>query len=116
MRSRLSAQQRGYDSRWQKARNTWLARHPLCEMCRQRGRPVAATVVDHIVPHHLGDALQSRDINAISAARALFWDSDNWQSLCKPCHDGAKAQEEASGVVRGSDMDGVPLDPASHWR
>ena len=31
------------------------------------------TVVDHIVPHR-GDA-------------RLFWDEDNWQPLCKSCHD-----------------------------
>ena len=32
-----------------------------------------ATVVDHIVPHR-GD-------------HALFWDEQNWQPLCKSCHD-----------------------------
>lgn len=64
---------RGYDSRWQKAREMYLARHPLCARCLKEGRYVPATVVDHIVPHR-GD-------------QTLFWDESNWQALCKKCHD-----------------------------
>jgi 5-methylcytosine-specific restriction protein A len=41
---------------------------------------VAATVVDHIVPHK-GDKVK-------------FWDSSNWQSLCKRCHDAKTATED----------------------
>jgi 5-methylcytosine-specific restriction protein A len=40
---------------------------------------VAATVVDHVVPHR-GDA-------------ALFWDEVNWAALCKRCHDAKTARE-----------------------
>lgn len=112
---RLSSNDRGYDSSWRKARDAWLSRHPLCEMCRQTGRAVAATVVDHIVPHRIGDALRSKDQAQIAAARARFLDLANWQSLCKTCHDGAKAQQESSGVTRGCDGTGAPLDEGSHW-
>lgn len=68
--SGLSASERGYDSRWQKAREGWLKANPLCVMC---DRATPATVVDHKVAHR-GD-------------KDLFWDKSNWQSLCKFHHD-----------------------------
>jgi 5-methylcytosine-specific restriction enzyme A len=101
MTARASAHSRGYDSRWQRARVAYLVAHPLCRLCEQLGRVTAATVVDHVVPHR-GD-------------RALFWDSGNWQPLCKPCHDGAKARQERTGVLPGCDLDGVPADPHHPW-
>ncbi|WP_223866012.1 HNH endonuclease [Salipiger aestuarii] len=39
-----------------------------------------ATVVDHIQPHK-GD-------------KALFWDRNNWQPICKHCHDRCKQLNE----------------------
>lgn len=42
-------------------------------MCLAMNRQTPATVVDHIIPHTGNDK--------------LFWDKDNWQSLCKSCHD-----------------------------
>jgi hypothetical protein len=50
--SRPSASQRLYDSRWDKARKTYLEHHPLCVACRNHGRNTKATVVDHIKPHN----------------------------------------------------------------
>lgn len=70
---RESAHARGYDRHWSKARDGWLRKHQLCAECERKDLVVAASVVDHIVPHR-GD-------------KTLFWDSTNWQSLCKPCHD-----------------------------
>lgn len=73
-------------------------------MCDAAGITTAATVVDHIVPHRLGDAIESGDRERIRLARALFWSTDNWQSLCKPHHDGEKqaiehrARHRAGGV------------------
>ena len=58
----------------------YLRRHPLCIRCDAADQVVAATVVDHIKPHR-GD-------------KALFWDQDNWQPLCKPCHDAKTAAED----------------------
>jgi 5-methylcytosine-specific restriction endonuclease McrA len=40
-------------------------------------------VADHRTPHR-GD-------------EALFWDEDNLQTLCKPCHDKHKQRAERSG-------------------
>ena len=90
-----------YGYRWQKARAGFLRKHPLCRMHQARGQVVPATVVDHIKPHR-GD-------------RKLFWDSSNWQSLCKQCHDSHKQRLEKSGVITGCDESGQPIDPHHHW-
>ena len=81
-RQRGTAHQRGYDARWDKARLEHLDEYPLCIDHKKRGYIEVATVVDHIIPHK-GD-------------QKLFWDRDNWQSLCKPCHD-RKTQLEDRG-------------------
>ena len=84
---RPSAHSRGYTSRWRKASKQFLLEHPLCAECmRKTGRPVPATVVDHIKPHR-GD-------------QTLFWDMNNWQPLCKRCHDRKTATEDG-GFGRG---------------
>lgn len=70
---RGTANERGYTGAWQKARYHYLLAHPLCRMHEHQGRLEVATVVDHIIPHK-GD-------------KDLFWDSKNWQPLCKRCHD-----------------------------
>ena len=77
--------ERGYGWKWQKARASFLSKpeNVLCRMCEAEGYITAATVVDHIVPHK-GD-------------QSLFWNTSNWQPLCKPHHDGAKAREEGRG-------------------
>ena len=66
-KQRLNSNQRGYSYKWHKARKTFLKLNPLCVKC---GKP--ATEVDHITPHK-GDM-------------QLFWDVNNWQSLCHECH------------------------------
>lgn len=78
-----SSHERGYGHKWRQAREGWLRKHPLCVYCERRGEITPASVVDHIEPHR-GDM-------------ALFWKSENWQSLCKSCHDGEKAREEREG-------------------
>lgn len=87
--------------RWYRLRHHQLRAHPLCAMCAKLGKVTAATVADHVRPHR-GD-------------EALFFDEGNLQSLCKPCHDGAKQQMEKSGTLRGCSLDGVPLDANHHW-
>jgi 5-methylcytosine-specific restriction protein A len=77
---RGSARDRGYTGAWERARAAYLRKHPLCKHCGEAGRIEPATVVDHIKPHR-GD-------------RALFWDSANWQPLCKPHHDAKTARED----------------------
>lgn len=77
---RATSAKRGYGYRWQQTRKGWLMRHPLCVECLAQGRTEPATDVDHIVPHR-GD-------------QALFWDRDNWQSLCKSHHSAKTARED----------------------
>lgn len=76
-----SASSRGYGSRWRRESKAFLRAHPLCAECERNGRYVKATVVDHKVPHR-GD-------------QRLFWDRDNWQPLCKPCHDKKTGDEDS---------------------
>jgi 5-methylcytosine-specific restriction enzyme A len=78
-----------------------LRSNPLCRMHEAQGRVVAATVADHIEPHK-GD-------------EEKFFDANNLQSLCKPCHDSHKQSQEATGYLRGNDTKGQPLDPNHHW-
>jgi len=86
-----------YDTgRWRKLRKLHLMSEPLCRMCMQEGRVMAATVVDHIVPHK-GDV-------------ELFY-SGPFQSLCKPCHDRHKQAEERGGRAKPAiGTDGWPVE------
>ena len=77
---RQSSAQRGYGYRWQQARAGYLAKHPLCVICKAKGAIEPATDLDHIVPHK-GDM-------------DLFWDRANWQGLCHPCHSAKTARED----------------------
>ena len=84
--------ERGYGSRWQRARATYLKQHPLCVMCLAEGRTEPATVVDHITPHE--------------GNQELFWDSQgNWQPLCKTHHDTDKAEQEGRHKARAKFTD-----------
>lgn len=101
MSNRASAADRGYGTKWQRARAAYLKANPWCVYCREAGRRTPATVVDHIEPHR-------RDWK-------LFWRRSNWQGLCKTCHNGPKQSEEKTGQVRGCDENGLPLDPSHRW-
>jgi len=70
---RENSNARGYTSKWRKASQNYLKANPLCVEHRKQGRKVPATLVDHRIPHR-GD-------------KQLFWAVDNWQGLCKDCHD-----------------------------
>ena len=79
---RGTATERGYGGRWQRERAVYLALNPLCKDpdTRHEGRTIASTTVDHIKPHR--------------ADPNLFWDQNNWQALCKPCHDAKTGRGE----------------------
>lgn len=96
MHPRPSARQRGYDSRWDKARRTYIAANPLCVMCEKQDRAVPASVVDHIIPHR-GD-------------QQLFWDRENWQSLCTSCHSRHKQRQEHGNDLPAIGADGWPIE------
>jgi 5-methylcytosine-specific restriction protein A len=73
-------------ARWQAARAAQLARCPCCEACAKAGRTTPATVCDHIQPVRLnGD----------------FWDAQNYQSLCRPCHQAKSASERTQQPQAG---------------
>lgn len=72
--------ERGYGGKWQRERERFLRDNPLCVFCQQNGHVVAATVVDHKVPHR--------------GNMVLFWDRNNWQGLCIPCHSSEKQRQE----------------------
>ncbi|MDQ0349748.1 HNH endonuclease [Ancylobacter vacuolatus] len=73
-----------YDlARWKRLRlKVFLRDLFACQMpgCRVIEPNTSRLVCDHRVPHH-GD-------------EALFWDENNLQTLCKPCHDKVKQAEE----------------------
>lgn len=75
-------------SAWLRLRQAQIAKEPLCERCKERGIYRAVKIVDHARPHQ-GDT-------------ALFYDSDNLVSLCKPCHDIAKQREEVALGYHGA--------------
>jgi 5-methylcytosine-specific restriction protein A len=77
---RGSSTQRGYNSKWRKARDIYAKANPLCVMCAKRGLITEMKEVDHKIPHR-GD-------------ESLFWDQENWQSLCKECHSTKTAAED----------------------
>jgi len=59
--------------RWRKARSTYLKHNPQCIQCKR-----LSSVVDHIKPVRLGGE---------------FWQPNNWQPLCEPCHARKSGQE-----------------------
>ncbi len=69
-----------YGSRWRRESKRFLKVHPLCRICFLNGEYTKATVVDHVIPHR-GDA-------------GLFWAQNNWQPLCKKCHDQKTRRED----------------------
>lgn len=71
--TRANSSSRGYNARWQRARAIYLREFPLCQECEKHGHTTEATTVDHIVPH--------------KGNQELFWNRENWQALCGPCHN-----------------------------
>ena len=91
-----------YDTkRWKALRLYRLGIEPLCRYCKQADKLTPACVVDHVKPHK-GDV-------------DLFFDLDNTQALCKPCHDSTKQKQEHNGYAQGCDAHGLPLDAHHHW-
>ena len=79
---------------WRKASAAWLQQYPFCVLCLVHGKinerseidvdvKQRTLVVDHIEPHR--------------GNMELFWDMDNWETLCRLCHDTDKQQHERAG-------------------
>jgi 5-methylcytosine-specific restriction endonuclease McrA len=84
---------------WKKIRQHHLTLHPLCAWHLKKTPPqmVRATVVHHLTPHK-GDLV-------------LFYDPNNLESLCAPCHDSKAQQDEKWGYSLEVGTDGWPIDP-----
>jgi 5-methylcytosine-specific restriction endonuclease McrA len=48
---RGSARERGYNTRWEEVRKTYVMRNLLCVMCAKENQVTAPTVVNHITSH-----------------------------------------------------------------
>jgi len=66
--------------RWQDLRDDVLRAEPFCRECLARGRRVLTADVDHIAKHQ-GDPDR-------------FWDRNNLQGLCRPCHSRKTKRNE----------------------
>lgn len=78
-------------TRWGRLRWSVLLRDQFtCQLCGRLEGKTSLLVADHKTPHH--------------GNPRLFWDVGNIWTLCKPCHDGAKREEEraSSRPVIGS--------------
>jgi len=69
-------------TRWKALRIQYLKAHPLCVECLKADRIQPSTVVDHKRPHR--------------GNQVLFWDLNNFEALCKKCHD-LKTNKEDGG-------------------
>ena len=69
-----------YTWNWRKYSQNYIKAHPLCRICLEDGKIIPATEVDHITPHK-GD-------------KDLFWQEENHQPLCKPCHSRKTVLED----------------------
>ena len=79
---RPSSPRRLYGKRWHARAHLFRRHYPLCGMrpngqrpigsrCYDEGRTTPGFQTDHVVPHR-GDL-------------RLFWDENNWQTLCAAC-------------------------------
>ena len=85
---------------WLDRREQQLLREPYCAMCEEEGKQKLATVADHKRPHK-GDW-------------KLFIDGE-LQSLCSQHHNSVKQSQDRSGIRRGFNEEGMPLDPSHPW-
>lgn len=73
-RERGNRHERGYDSRWVRLRDAYLAQHRLCERCEAEGRTALAEQVHHV-----------DGFDGLDDPKRLDW--DNLQALCEECHN-----------------------------
>ena len=65
--------------RYQKFRDRFMRRNPLCAECARQGLVTVSEEMDHIVP--------------VVEAPDRIWDKTNLQALCRPCHEEKTARE-----------------------
>lgn len=75
---------RRYGAAWRSIRARYVAEHPLCEVCQQKGRITPMQEVHHIVALRDGGTHHP----------------DNLMALCKQCHSRITAKEGGRWVRR----------------
>ncbi len=73
-----------HTERWKRESKAFRAIHPLCAMCEQQGVIAPAEVTDHIIPFPVCED---------------FYDSSNWQSLCRK-HNAEKGNKDKKLIVK----------------
>ena len=81
-----------YNSRRWRQSSKAFREAKLCAMCEAAHKITPAQHTDHIIPHN-GDP-------------RLFWSVENWQPLCKLCHDHKTHREQAGYIVNWRPIDG----------
>ena len=90
------------NARWRKLRAYILDKEPLCRRHLEKfGKYVPATMVDHIIP--------------ADDEPSLFYDEENLQSLCQPCHriktNQDRGRSSAKNLAKGQRlMDDLEAD------
>lgn len=83
-KERDNANKRGYNYKWQQARDSFLRQEGnqmcVCQACTDDLVGLVANVVDHKIPH--------------KGNQRLFWDKSNWQPMNKVCHNKKTAKED----------------------
>lgn len=74
---------------WQVERKAYKAHNRLCVACLFNNRITPVEALDHIAP--------------ITCLPEQQWDSDNWCSICWPCHNRKTAQEPKQAWIPESD-------------
>ena len=75
--------------KWQCLRASYLADHPVCEICAANDRTRPATEVHHRIPVESG-------ITEMRMTQ-LAYDVENLQALCRDCHHDIHTQEGVKG-------------------
>lgn len=78
--NRDSGDSSAYDATWQKLREKYISRNPLCERCRRRGETTPAEEVHHVIP--------------IREDRHERLNPENLEALCRSCHARATRRED----------------------
>lgn len=80
-----------YNSKyWKSLRNSFIAQHPLCQLCSINGRSVPA---EHV--HHKRFFMSGKDDNE---RWNLLLDPDNLMSLCTSCHNKIHAYAKQKNI------------------
>jgi 5-methylcytosine-specific restriction enzyme A len=82
-----TANQRGYDKKWNVLRDAYLQAHPFCEDCLDHeSKQVAARIVDH-----------KRPFSGLNDPLRLDW--GNLRSLCDHCHVIKTCKDKNRGLT-----------------